>query len=361
MGLTDLLNALGADPAPLRIAADQVAAGLALFDGDGRIVVHNNSLSRILGPVPARVQDIRFAGADGVEMPRDDAPAARALAGDAVIGAESQVLRAHGPRAVRVTATPIGGAGGAIAGGLLAIEEPREADVLLREVLAIVAHDVRNPLSAIRMTAQLLAKTGEVPAERRVTLAQRVISSSGRLETIVKSLVEYARSRAGAVVRLQRERADMAVLIERIAGDMATAFPTRTIEREARGDGSGEWDVARVEYVVTQLVSNALRHGSDAAPVRIEVDGSAADEVRVSVRNAGAAIPEELRARIFDPFQIGTRAPGAPRRQIGLGLFVARELVAAHGGKIELRSDDRETVFEVTLPRHAPPDDVTSR
>jgi signal transduction histidine kinase len=362
MVATDASGVLGSDPAALQAVIDPLAAGVALFDGTGRPILHNASFERILGGVPARVQDIRLTSADGSELPREHDPIARALEGTPVLHADLLLrLAGGGARAVRVSATPIG-SGTAPAALALTIEEhaaPAE-ERLLREVLAIVSHDLRNPLSAIRMTAQLLAKAGEVTEDRRVTLSKRVISSSGRLETLVKSLADYARSRAGSIIRLQREPLDLAALARRIAEELAPAYPAHTVEHSVTGDTRGEWDAARLEQIVTQIMGNAYRHGSDSAPVQVMVDGSDADEVRLSVRNGGEPIPDELLARLFEPFQIGRRPAGTPRRHIGLGLFVARELARAHGGSVTGASSAAGTTFNLALPRRPPPD-VTSR
>jgi signal transduction histidine kinase len=111
-----------------------------------------------------------------------------------------------------------------------------------------------------------------------------------------------------------------------------------------------------VEQIITQLVSNALRHGDEESPVVVSLDGSRPESVTISVQNGGAAIPGDVVPQLFEPFEVGPRPPETPRRQIGLGLFLVKRFVTAHGGSVTLRSTpDEGTLITVVLPRSAPP------
>lgn len=360
------LAALAADPDAFGALAEEIPAGLLLFDHEGRPRLHNRYLPQILGVIPARVQDVRFISPDGGELDGAAAPPARALAGQATDGAELQVRTADGTlRWVRVTARPIQGnpEAGAARGGYLLLADlatTQRPEVTQREILGVIGHDLRNPLAAVRMTAQLLGRTGEMPADRRIGLAERILSSSKRMDAIVQRLLEFARSHADAPTRLDPEPVDLGPLATRVRTEVAAAAPGREVRLQARGDLAGRWDPARLEQVLAVLLTNALRHGADDAPVTLTLDGTDPDKVVLSVQNQGPPLPAELRGRLFQPFSIAPRPPGTPRRAIGLGLFVARRFVEAHEGSIDVRSSTEEgTTFTVVLPRRGP--GVTAR
>jgi signal transduction histidine kinase len=112
----------------------------------------------------------------------------------------------------------------------------------------------------------------------------------------------------------------------------------------------GVWDGPRLQQLLANLVVNAVRYCARDMPVRVVMTGDGT-EVRFEVRNAGHAIEPALLPRIFDPLQRGPDARAEQGRNLGLGLFSAREIATAHGGTIEVRSDEQETVFTVSLPR----------
>ncbi len=357
MPLSRLLASLAASPTQLGVLVEHVPAALALFDAQGRPVLHNATLMRLLGTVPARVQDIRFLALDGTDVAPASSPVSRALAGQTIAGEELQLRSPAGSLTkarVTVIATPD-------AGGVLMIADAASAagaELLTREILGIVGHDLRNPLSAIRITAQLLVKPGAMAADRRMTLSKRLISSSDRMEQLVRNLIDYARARVGQLVQLRREPLDLAELVRRVVEEHKGAAGTREVKLETRGDLSGGWDADRLAQVIAQMLSNALRHGEDDGPISVSLDGSRGDGVSISVHNGGRTIPADVLPGLFEPFEIGPRPLEAPRRQIGLGLFLIKRFVTAHGGTVTLQSSPKEgTRITVTLPRSAP--DVT--
>jgi signal transduction histidine kinase len=236
--------------------------------------------------------------------------------------------------------------------GMVANPNDPDHETLLREVLGIVGHDLRNPLAAMRMTAQMLARTDPVPDERRVTLAKRILTSSTRMDGMVKALLDYAKNREATLIKLQREPMDLGELARRIAEEHEAAFPGRALQFEATGDLTGSWDMLRLEQVLASVINNAFRHGDESAPVLVRLDGGASDQVTLTVANGGPAIPPELLPdALFEPFKIGPRTPGTPRRSVGLGLFVTKQLVQAHGGSVSATSTSAQTTFTIQLPR----------
>jgi signal transduction histidine kinase len=339
MSLASVFAALANDPASLAAFLKQIPAGICIYDSESRALSTSDLFTRIVGG----------AAADG-QPPAPLLPLlARAQAGEAVMGAEVDLPTDTAPLRLQVSLIPIRN-GGQVT-GVAAVVSDGSAEAGQRETLGIVGHDLRNPLAAIRMTAQLLGKGDEMTSERRLTLSKRILTSSIRMDGIVKSLLDYARARAGAAVRLEREPMDLGALTARVIADQTANVTGRSVELQTTGDLKGRWDPDRLEQIVGHLVCNALRHGTGTL-TRVIVDGTAHTHVLLAVHNdCEPPIPPALLAHIFDPFQIGPRPPGTPRRSIGLGLFVVRELTHAHGGQVSASSDPASTQFRVSLPR----------
>jgi signal transduction histidine kinase len=137
-----------------------------------------------------------------------------------------------------------------------------------------------------------------------------------------------------------------------VANEARAAHPERTLLVDMTGDLEGEWDPDRLAQVASNLVGNAMAHGAPDGPVRVTVR-SGAGTVEVAVHNAGPAIPEALRRVLFDPFRRGQEAGETSRASgLGLGLYITREIVAGHGGTVEVESTEAEgSTFRVVLPR----------
>jgi signal transduction histidine kinase len=341
MSLAPVLAALANDEASLAAFLKQIPAGICFYDSESRAVSTSDLFTRIVG-----------GAAPPGQPPAPLLPLlARAQRGEAVIGAEVELPADSAPLRLHVSMIPI--RSGATVTGVAAVVSDGSAEAGQRETLGIVGHDLRNPLAAIRMTAQLLGKGDDMPAERRLTLSKRILTSSIRMDGIVKSLLDYARARAGAPVRLEREPMDLGVLAARVVAEQTANVTGRSVDLQTSGDLRGRWDPDRLEQIVGHLVGNALRHGSGPL-ARVTVDGTAATHVLLTVRNESEPpIPPALLGRIFDPFQVGPRPPDTPRRSIGLGLFVVKQLTQAHGGQVSAESSEAGTQFQVSLPRDA--------
>jgi signal transduction histidine kinase len=153
---------------------------------------------------------------------------------------------------------------------------------------------------------------------------------------------------------LTRGPVDLEKLCGEVFYGMRTAHPQRTLRFHPHGDLTGDWDAARLHQVVSNLMGNALQHGSAQGPVELSV-ASEGSTVVLSVHNEGAPIPSDLLATIFDPLVRGATLESAERRvpgSVGLGLYIVREIVVAHGGTVEVASTAHEgTTFTVRLPR----------
>ena len=178
----------------------------------------------------------------------------------------------------------------------------------------------------------------------------RIRDAARRMHEMIHNLLDYTQARAGAGLSVNPEPARIGEVLRTVTEDCAAAYPGREVSVTGEGDGEGTWDVARLQQLVANLVTNALKHGRLDAPVRLRWRGDV-DRLWVEVENEGDPIPEAARSRIFEPLsQLGAGAT-AGRSGIGLGLFIAREIARAHGGTITLRSGGSTTVFCVELPR----------
>jgi signal transduction histidine kinase len=219
-----------------------------------------------------------------------------------------------------------------------------------RIFLAILAHDLRNPLNSIMMSANLVSHAG-VPDTSEA--ASRISASATAIARLVSDLLDFAGTGLGDAIPLSRARTDLETLCREVVDEFRAAHPTRTLRLAPEGDLSGEWDASRLRQVISNLLANALQHGGKDCEVALaaRVEGP---DVELEVRNGGAAIPPHLLPTIFDPLVRGASPGSSPRRpgSIGLGLYIVREVVTAHGGSVNVRSSAAEgTVFTVRLPR----------
>jgi PAS domain S-box-containing protein len=226
----------------------------------------------------------------------------------------------------------------------------REAAEFQRNVLGIVGHDLRNPLAALANCAHLLVRAEDLPPER-LRLVARILANAARIEQIVSVLLDYARVRSGHGLPLHRRPCDLASLAEAVADESEAAHPGREIRRAGSGDCSGRWDPDRIAQVLANLMSNALDHGTPGTPVELGWSDTG-DTVVVEIANEGPPIPPDVLPRLFQPFRRAERQRAGGRDGLGLGLFIARAIAAAHGGALEVRSgQDERTVFTLRLPR----------
>ena len=212
---------------------------------------------------------------------------------------------------------------------------------------AVLGHDLRAPLSAILTGAHLLQLRSDDPAVRDT--AARMVSSGKRMSRMIEDMLDLARARLAGGIPIKRTKTDLGTLIERVVQEHQAGFPSRRLELCQTGNLQGEWDADRLTQVASNLIGNSLQHGVPSEPVRVTLDGSDADTVVLSVANGGR-IPPELLPHVFDPFRGGQRESRS--EGLGLGLYIAQQIVQAHQGTVEVRSDDAGTTeFRVRVPR----------
>ncbi|HTV25584.1 MAG TPA: hybrid sensor histidine kinase/response regulator [Polyangiaceae bacterium] len=226
------------------------------------------------------------------------------------------------------------------------LAETRETLRLNEMFTAALSHDLRTPLGAIVAGAGLLSSS-ELERERRV--AERILSSGRRMTEMIDQLLDLSRARLSGGIAITPARMDLRVLAERIVGELRISAPNAVIEIAASGDLFGDWDEGRLAQVLSNLLANAIRHGQ-AGTVQLALRGDDPAAVELSVHNAGV-IAEEVRQCLFDPFRSG--GPTLSRKEgLGLGLYIVKQIVEAHGGRVDVQSDEVSgTRFAVGLPR----------
>jgi signal transduction histidine kinase len=221
--------------------------------------------------------------------------------------------------------------------------------------LAILGHDVRTPLGAIMMSAAGLLMTPDLSPPHQAAVS-RILNSGTRIKQIVNDLLDFTRTRLGAGIPLAWADVDLEEVGRQAVEEAAAYHPDRVLRFEASGRLRGSWDGARVGQALSNLVGNAVQHGSSDTPITVTARGGV-DDVTVAVHNRGPAILPVHRQQIFSPLKRIQR--GAPQPHdagsMGLGLYIANEIVKGHGGRIDVDSSDvRGTTFTVHLPRHPP-------
>ncbi len=221
--------------------------------------------------------------------------------------------------------------------------------VFREQMMGILGHDLRNPLSAVRALASLLLRREDLPEGVRDGLTE--IGRAGqRMLEMIRTLLDFTESRFTGSLPIAPVPADLHELCRAVVGELRVAEPDRRIETELEGDGRGTWDPARLQQVVSNLVSNALKHGARHGSVRVRVCCDD-DDVVLEVENEGPAIAPELMGVLFEPFCRGSARDVSHARGLGLGLYIVREIVKAHGGVASADSADGTTTFTVRLPR----------
>jgi len=219
------------------------------------------------------------------------------------------------------------------------------------QFLAILGHDLRNPVGAIVMGASTLVDTPETD-ERTDRIAHRILSSAKRMDRMVCDLLDLTRTRLGAGIPIHRAPMDLDPLLRQVMGELKDSHPNDPLGFAAKGDLRGEWDSDRLAQVVSNLVGNAVQHGSKSGPVTL-VARDEGDEVVLEVHNEGPPISTDVMGTLFEPMIHGSdKEPTST--SLGLGLYIADQVVTAHGGNIDVTSTMVEgTTFVVHLPRLA--------
>lgn len=219
--------------------------------------------------------------------------------------------------------------------------------------LAILSHDLRNPLNSIAMSAAMLPHL-VAPAPETNEVVSQIATNADVMARMISDLLDYTRTRLGAGMPVDPAPMDLGSLCEELFNEFRTAHPNRNIRFQSEGDLTGHWDSDRLRQAISNVMGNAIQHSPESALVELKVKGEGPTVVLV-VYNGGSVIPPGELASIFDPLVRGSSAEHPKQNRpgsIGLGLYIARQIAQSHGGSIEATSSEEAgTAFTVRLPR----------
>ena len=224
-----------------------------------------------------------------------------------------------------------------------------QMDLYRDQFVGVLAHDLRNPLSAIKMGATVLTMTAEND-QRHARVASNILRSAARMGRMIEDVLDFTRERLGGAIPLKRERMDLEQLCREVVLEAKAAHDNVVLNCEFTGELTGEWDRDRLAQVLSNLIGNAIEHG-DGDAVSVVARGQSEDVV-IEVHNTGVPISNEALGTIFEPLVQRPLEGASARNNVGLGLFIARAIVTGHGGQIDVASSgDLGTTFTARLPR----------
>ena len=223
----------------------------------------------------------------------------------------------------------------------------KDVDRLKDLFLGVLGHDLRNPLGAIMMSATVIM-TKEGPEWEHSKTAARILTSGTRMEGLIGDLLDFTRARMGAGIPIARTEVDLEAECRKTVEEIAAFYPACSVSFEATGELRGEWDGARVAQALSNLLGNAVQHGTPRGPITVTLRGEA-EGVALSVHNEGRPIPQRHLQDIFNPFR--QLDPGHAKTNIGLGLYIVQAIAVAHGGTVDVESSEDGTTFTIRLPR----------
>lgn len=221
--------------------------------------------------------------------------------------------------------------------------------------LAILGHDLRSPLSAIANSGLYLAAPGLLPAGAPLEAARRINRGAARMSAMIKDLLEYTRTRLGRAIPISPHAGSMEEICRLAYDEIRATYPERSFRLEISGDLLGHFDGERLHQVLSNLLNNAVQHGDRNQPITLSAHGDA-EKVALHVKNRGRPIPVDQLQVIFNPLvQIPSALvdeDSSPSTSLGLGLYIAHEIITLHGGTIVAESSQEAgTVFSAHLPR----------
>jgi sigma-B regulation protein RsbU (phosphoserine phosphatase) len=222
----------------------------------------------------------------------------------------------------------------------------RETSELREQFIAVLGHDLRNPLASISAGARILGRDAKTEKEHQVVaMLQTTVM---RMAELIDNVLDFARGRLGGGITLDRNaRKPLEPVLHQVIDELRLSSPGRQIEAEYAIEVPVDCDRARIGQLVSNLVGNALSHGAANGPVRVHAE-TADGLFRLSVANGGESIPEATMEKLFEPFFRGEVR--ASRQGLGLGLHIASQIAKAHDGVLTVTSTSEETKFTFLMP-----------
>jgi sigma-B regulation protein RsbU (phosphoserine phosphatase) len=223
----------------------------------------------------------------------------------------------------------------------------RETAELREQFIAVLGHDLRNPLAAISSGARILQRSGALKEHKELRVLDMINSTVTRMSDLIDDILDFARGRLGGGITLHRDSRPLEPVLEQVVDELRTASPQRAIETSFEITSPLNCDRTRIGQLASNLIGNALTHGAPDQPVRVGAK-TEGDEFTLWVANAGEPIPDAAMQRLFEPFFRGEVRNS--RNGLGLGLHIASQIAQAHGGRIEVTSTADETRFVFRMP-----------
>ena len=225
------------------------------------------------------------------------------------------------------------------------LELEQETAELREQFIAILGHDLRNPLASIAAAARMLRK--EEQTDRATKILDLMQGSVIRMSGLIDNVLDFARGQLGGGITLKRQVEDLEPILRQVIDELRSSHPDRAIEVSIEFDGPINCDSGRIGQLVSNLLGNALTHGTPDEPVRFSA-ATGEQRLELWIANGGAPISSDAMTGLFQPFFKGEA--GTSQRGLGLGLHIASEIARAHGGTIMVSSDDNETRFTFVMP-----------
>ncbi|KIF60318.1 PAS domain-containing sensor histidine kinase [Pseudomonas fluorescens] len=233
-----------------------------------------------------------------------------------------------------------------------AYEKAQRRALFAEQMVAIVSHDLKNPLTAIKMAAEILGR--KMPDGKEKLMLNHISSSTDRAHRMITGLLDFALARVGRGISVTRTAIDLHSVVALSIAELRVAFPGVDLKHHPVGQGNVELDADRIQQIIGNLVANSAAYGDLTKPITV-FSSLDVNRASISVHNFGAPIPESARPKLFEPMTRGSDQD-SQNRSVGLGLFIVREIAMAHGGDIAVNSTtDEGTTFTVDFPRISPP------
>lgn len=225
------------------------------------------------------------------------------------------------------------------------LKEEQEVAQLREQFIAVLGHDLRNPIASTRMSADILLHLSQNDMIQRH--AKMIKSTSYRMEKLIGNMLDFARGRLGEGIILEKANAngDLEQVLQQQIEELQNTSPDRVLEVNFDLDCDIYCDKHRIAQLFSNLISNADNHGAQEQPVKIQALVKD-DTFFLAVENSGEKISEEAMEQLFEPFF----RDGDGKKGLGLGLFIASEIARAHDGKLSVKSDDDSTIFTFSMP-----------
>jgi signal transduction histidine kinase len=226
-----------------------------------------------------------------------------------------------------------------------------------RLFLGMLGHDLRQPLYSLKMFTEILMENGNLLPPKVVGILSSMARCCDHMSSMLHDLLDFTSSQLGSTMPVNLRATGLDEICCEVLAEIRATAPDREFRLETSGALKGEWDASRLRQMVSNLLQNAVQHGDRDHPITVSLSGNA-QEISVAIHNSGIPIPEDAKGILFDPMvRLASRDEKRPLGSIGLGLYICRQIVRAHHGRIKVESSAEDgTTFTVTLPRHPPQD-----